>query len=218
MNRDRRAFFGFAAGGIATLAGLKTLLSLPAHGWNELVSRSLIGVGAAARTFARERARMPRANGSIGLTEEGPEDWRLKIITPAGTARLMTLEEVKALPQVEMTPELMCVEGWSEVVHWTGTPLRHLAPPNAPEYVSLSTPDEAYYVGLDRESALHPQTLLAWDMNGSPLTPEHGAPLRLVIPVKYGTKNIKRIGTIAFRSDRPADYWAERGYDWFAGL
>jgi len=55
-------------------------------------------------------------------------------------------------------------------------------------------------------------------MNGAPLTSEHGAPLQLVIPVKYGIKNIKRIGSIRFTAERPTDYWAERGYDWFAGL
>lgn len=60
--------------------------------------------------------------------------------------------------------------------------------------------------------------LLAWEMNGTPLTSERGAPLRLVIPVKYGIKNIKRIGSIRFTAERPTDYWAERGYDWFAGL
>ena len=117
-----------------------------------------------------------------------------------------------------MTTELMCVEGWSEIVSWKGTRLSNIAPANAPEYVSLKTPDQLYFVGLDLESALHPQTLLAWEMNGQPLTPEHGAPLRLVIPVKYGIKNIKRIGTIEFMAQRPKDYWYDRGYDWYAGL
>jgi DMSO/TMAO reductase YedYZ molybdopterin-dependent catalytic subunit len=54
-------------------------------------------------------------------------------------------------------------------------------------------------------------------MNGRPLTPEHGAPLRLVVTVKYGIKNIKRVSTIRFLNERPPDYWAERGYDWYAG-
>jgi DMSO/TMAO reductase YedYZ molybdopterin-dependent catalytic subunit len=54
-------------------------------------------------------------------------------------------------------------------------------------------------------------------MNGKPLTAEHGAPLRLAIPVKYGIKNIKNIGKIKFTDERPRDYWAERGYDWYAG-
>jgi len=73
------------------------------------------------------------------------------------------------------------VKGWSEVVNWTGTPLRHSAPPQAPEHISLTTPDDSYFAGLDRESALHPQTLLAWEMNGQPLTSKHGAPLLIVI-------------------------------------
>ena len=58
------------------------------------------------------------------------------------------------------------------------------------------------------ESMLHPQTLLCYERNGAPLSQEHGAPLRLVIPVKYGVKNIKRIGTIRYCTQRPADYWA----------
>jgi DMSO/TMAO reductase YedYZ molybdopterin-dependent catalytic subunit len=55
-------------------------------------------------------------------------------------------------------------------------------------------------------------------MNGRPLLPQDGAPLRLMIPVKYGIKSIKRIGKLWFSDTRPPDYWAERGYDWFAGL
>jgi DMSO/TMAO reductase YedYZ molybdopterin-dependent catalytic subunit len=82
----------------------------------------------------------------------------------------------------------------------------------------MQTPDQAYFVGLDSPSALHPQTLLCYEMNGADLTPAHGAPLRLVIPVKYGVKNIKRIGKIIYTDERPEDYWANEGYDWYAGL
>jgi DMSO/TMAO reductase YedYZ molybdopterin-dependent catalytic subunit len=85
-------------------------------------------------------------------------------------------------------------------------------------YVGLATPDEEYYVSLDMASMLHPKTMLAMAINGVPLTPEHGAPLRLIVPVKYGIKNIKRIGSIEFADSAPPDYWAERGYDWYAGL
>ena len=66
--------------------------------------------------------------------------------------------------------------------------------------------------------SLHPQTLLCDRMNGEPLTAGHGAPVRLIIPLKYGIKNIKWIARIRFQADRPADYWAERGYDWYSGL
>jgi DMSO/TMAO reductase YedYZ molybdopterin-dependent catalytic subunit len=82
----------------------------------------------------------------------------------------------------------------------------------------MKTPNEAYYVGLEMEGAMHPQTILAYEMNDQPLKLEHGAPLRLIIPVKYGIKNLKRIGTITFSNQRPPDYWAEQGYDYYSGL
>jgi hypothetical protein len=147
----------------------------------------------------------------------------------------LTLAEIKQLPRVEMVTQLKCIEGWSVIVRWAGARLADLIakyPPstrsgNDPDvmrrpddlvgYVSLETPDSEYYVGLDMESALHPQTLLCYEMNGQPLSLKHGAPLRLVIPVKYGIKNIKRIGKITYTDKRPADYWAERGYDWYSG-
>ena len=134
-----------------------------------------------------------------------------------------------------MVTELKCIEGWSDPVHWGGARLVDFADkygaatksggkasvPKEPndlfKYVSLETPDRGYYVGLDIESALHAQTLLCYEINGESLAPEHGAPLRLVTPLKYGIKHIKRIGKIVFTDERPADFWAERGYDWYAG-
>lgn len=134
---------------------------------------------------------------------------------------ILTLDEIKQLPRIEMTTELKCIEGWSIIVNWTGARFSdfaaRFAPPENTQYVSLITPDREYYVGWDMPSILHPQTLLAYEMNGQPLTPEHGAPLRLVTTTKYGIKQIKRIGRIEFTDERPADYWAERGYDWYSG-
>ncbi len=84
-------------------------------------------------------------------------------------------------------------------------------------YVGMATPDKEYYVGLDMPSALHPQTILCYEMNGKLLPLNQGYPLRLIIPVKYGIKHIKRLGTITFNNQRPRDYWAERGYDYYSG-
>ena len=61
------------------------------------------------------------------------------------------------------------------------------------------------------------EELLAYELDGQPLSWQHGAPLRLAIPVKYGIKNIKRLALIRYTNIRPADFWAERGYDWYAG-
>ena len=78
------------------------------------------------------------------------------------------------------------------------------------KYLDLSTPDKQYYVGIDMPSALHPQTLLCYELNGKPLPMNQGYPLRLIIPVKYGVKSLKRIGYMYFDKKRPPDYWAER--------
>ena len=76
---------------------------------------------------------------------------------------------------------------------------------------------EQFYETISIELAKHPQTILAYEMNGEPLPMNQGFPLRLIIPVKYGIKSIKRIGTIYFSNERPPDYWAERGYDYYSG-
>jgi hypothetical protein len=202
--------------------------------FNEALSRAAFRADGLAPTFDRDRAREPRVNGGLGLSGGiDPARWRLHYECGARTGSL-TLQEIKALPRTEMVTELKCIEGWSEVVHWAGVRFRDFvthhrlgargeAGPdlerrqNLFSYVFLETPDRSYYVGLDVASALHPQTLLCYEMNGQPLTSGHGAPLRLVTAVKYGIKSIKRIGLIRFSDERPADYWAERGYDWYAG-
>jgi DMSO/TMAO reductase YedYZ molybdopterin-dependent catalytic subunit len=86
------------------------------------------------------------------------------------------------------------------------------------KYVGMETPDGAYYVGIDMPSMLQPQTILSYEMNGTELPQGQGYPMRLIIPVKYGIKHLKRISVIYFSDQKPPDYWAERGYDYFAGL
>jgi DMSO/TMAO reductase YedYZ molybdopterin-dependent catalytic subunit len=239
---------GFALGGAAALTGLAGWRWLVTRSeedglpwplrrvlrFNESLARAGFRSSSSAPEFLRGVARMPRVNGHIGIDPAtDPASWRLRVIGASGEAgaRLLRLEEIKALPRVEMTTELKCIEGWSVVVHWAGARLADLASSTGLaerggrrdgagdrlSYAALATPDAAYYVGLDIASALHPQTLLCYEMNGEPLTMDHGAPLRLVIPTKYGIKNLKQIGTIQFTDRRPADYWAERGYDWYAG-
>jgi len=248
QHRSRRAFIGLGLAGLAGLGGWRWLLSQPAAEGiprplrqvldaNGRLSSAYFRETRLAPEFARSRAQTPRENGDVGLGDElDPAAWRLRVQGyGSNNTQEFTLADVKALPRIEMTTELKCIEGWSVVVHWAGArlsdflakyplatrsgrPADLLHPPaDLAPYVGLLTPDAAYYVGLDMPSALHPQTLLCYEMNGAPLTPAHGAPLRLVTPLKYGIKHLKRIGTIAFADTRPKDYWAELGYDWDAG-
>ena len=228
----RRGFLtmGVAAGaGFATWKWLRTRERIDGVAWpfrrvleaNESLSRGYFSTARLSPNFRPSDISRARVNGRLGLTTPLDLDaWRLRI---EGAAQLLmlTMDDIRALPVHEMITELRCIEGWSTIVQWRGARLADLMnkypPADRPGFVSLETPDRGYYVGLDLESAIHPQTLLAWEMNGQPLPPLHGAPLRLAIPVKYGIKNIKLIGTIRYTNVRPADFWAERGYDWYAG-
>jgi len=231
-NLTRRGFITMAAAAGAGYASWKFLRTRPHESGIEWPLRNALQTNEklAEAYFSRQRLSpsfrpsdltRARINGRLGL--QAPVDldaWRLNI-EGASSAVALTLDDIRALPRHEQITELRCIEGWSIIVKWTGARLADLIakypPRERPQFVALETPDRGYYVGLDLDSALHPQTLLAYELNDAPLELLHGAPLRLAIPVKYGIKNIKRIGTIRYTNIRPADFWAERGYDWYAG-
>ncbi len=124
----------------------------------------------------------------------------------------------------------VCVEGWTVIASWSGIKfddLLHAYPPishakwariESSVNVDANGNPDPYYVSLDLPTARHPQTLLATHHNGQPLTVEHGAPLRLLAPVKLGLKNVKAITRITYTQDEPQDYWAERGYSSYDGI
>lgn len=196
------------------------------HEANESLWRALKRDGVNAPTFARSQSSMPRVNGRRGLDNEIDLDsWELRVEGPDGSLLgTHVMDDIRALPFHEMTIEHKCVEGWSHIVTWGGARFSAFADLYAeqlgevPRYVSLMTPDEEYFVGIDIESMMHDQMFLAYELQGETLTQEHGAPLRLASPNKYGIKLLKRIGTIRFTNDRPSDFWFERGYDWYAEL
>ena len=169
-------------------------------------------------------AKNVRLNGFIGLKSELDSSWRLKVARGPGDTLFLTLDDVKVLPKTELTFDFKCIEGWSQISHWGGVKFSdfakkyNLSVQTQMSYVGLSTPDKKYYVGIDMASMMHPQTLLCYEMNGKPLPLKHGYPLRLIIPVKYGIKSLKRIGSIYFSNAPPPDYWYERGYDYYSGL
>ena len=167
-----------------------------------------------------ERAgKLPR-----GLEEAGQSR---STLAPGTPGLLLTMDDVMKFPKQEMVTQFKCIEGWSMFAHWKGVRLGDLIaayPPavgangRLPRYVYMETPNGDYYVGYDMNVCLHPQTLLVTELSGEPLTQNHGAPLRLHAPSKYGYKQIKRIGLIAYTDLKPDDYWTRLGYDWYAGL
>ncbi len=182
-----------------------------------------------------------RVNGDVGMGDNfDPSKWNLTIIRhpdcklPDSVMHL-GINDVRAFPKKSMTFQFKCIEGWSQISWWGGTKLSDflkkyrlgthsgrapdsLHPEDMYKYIGFMTPDSAYYVGIDMKSAIHPQTLLCYEMNGDTLPMEQGFPLRLIIPIKYGVKNIKRIAYMYFSDTRPPDYWYERGYEYDAAL
>jgi DMSO/TMAO reductase YedYZ molybdopterin-dependent catalytic subunit len=229
----RRGFITLGAGAIASYGAWKWLRLRPREAgvewplrraleFNEKLAHRYFSNQHLTATYPQSRITRARINGGLGLSADNDvSEWRLNI---EGAERPVTLslDDVKALPRHTMITELRCIEGWTTIVKWSGARVADVVaafpPSTGSEFVAMETPDRGYYVGLDMQSAMHPQTLLAYEMNDAPLTWQHGAPLRLAIPVKYGVKNIKRVGTIRYTAIRPADYWAERGYDWYLGL
>jgi DMSO/TMAO reductase YedYZ molybdopterin-dependent catalytic subunit len=229
----RKTRRSFLVGGVAAVAGagawqwLRTRRLDEGVQWplriglraDEQLSRDYFSENRLARTFPASAVETGRPNGEIGIEDDPEPDWKLEF-----QDRALSLDNIKALPKITMVTELKCIEGWTRVLQWGGARFSDFVAryvehrPNPNWYAGLETPDGDYYVGLDMASAMHPQTLLCYEMNGQALERIHGAPLRVVIPVKYGIKNLKRIGKISFSPTRPPDYWAERGYDWYAGF
>ena len=130
----------------------------------------------------------------------------------------------------EQITRLVCVEGWSAIAWWAGLrfdDLLHAYPPmsqakwarvESSVNLDASGNPDPYFMSLDLATLRHPQTLLATHFNGQPLTVDHGAPLRLLVPMKLGLKNVKAATRITFVAEEPSDYWAERGYSRYDGI
>lgn len=193
---------------------------------NEFVFSRVASYTHFAKTFPKNKAAgFVRVNGNVGLKSAlDSAGWKLHLVKANGDTLLITLDEIKKIPKTEIIFDFKCIEGWSQISHWGGVSFRdfvkhfHLEKEAALTYVGMSTPDEEYYVGIDMPSALHPQTLVCYEVNNKPLPMNQGFPLRMIIPVKYGIKSLKRIGYMYFSNERPKDYWFERGYDYYSGL
>lgn len=184
-------------------------------------------------TYAKSQI-TPLRNNYNGATPDPSyiPEWRLALDGLAsGLSVSLNVRDLLASFQVhEQITRLVCVEGWSAVAWWAGLRfddlLRAYPPMSQAMWARIESsvnlgpwgnPDP-YFVSLDLATARHSQTLLATHLNGEPLTVEHGAPLRLVAPVKLGLKNIKAITRISYTRDEPADYWAKQGYSRYDGV
>jgi DMSO/TMAO reductase YedYZ molybdopterin-dependent catalytic subunit len=148
--------------------------------------------------------------------------WMLEVGGVVAKPVRLSLADLQRLPRVTERVNHYCVEGWTAVASWTGVRIRDLAalvrPAAEAHYVDFQSFDDGYHESWDIESAMHPQTLIAYGMDGGPLGPAHGGPARLYSPVKLGYKNTKYLTRVMFLPRRNGGYWSDRGYEWYGGV
>ena len=196
-------------------------------------------------TYALSQAATDLRNNYDGQTPD-PDyipDWEMAVTGLAsGKVERLKAADIQALVERfggrhDQVTRLVCVEGWSQIAAWGGLHfvdfLKAYPPMPGAKWVRLDSSvnldsegnSDPYYVSLDLPTAQHPQTLLATHQNDAnrqmiPLTVEHGAPLRLIVPMKLGLKNVKAITKITYTDKEPKDYWSDegRGYSRYDGL
>lgn len=148
--------------------------------------------------------------------------WTLEVSGLVNRPLKLTLDDLQKLPRTTQRVNHYCVEGWTAVEEWTGCRLRDLArlagvQPEG-KYVDFQSFDSGYHESWDLESAMHPQTVVAYGLDGHLLGPAHGAPARVYSPTKLGYKNTKYLTRIVFMPVRNGGYWSDEGYEWYGGV
>ncbi|MDA7787960.1 molybdopterin-binding protein [Sphingomonadaceae bacterium] len=182
-----------------------------------------------------------RANGSTNpqnggypeMAEAGFVDWRVEVSGLVDNPMSLSLEDIRALPQRTQITRHDCVEGWSAIGQWTGpqlsTILEAAGVQDGAKFVVFRCADNLagrdYYESVDMIDALHPQTIVAHELNGEAVPVPNGAPLRMRVERQLGYKQAKYltgievVESVADIGDGKGGYWEDRsGYQWYAGI
>ena len=210
--------------------------------WTERVQRALTPANALTKEYEeRDISAVFPPNGNthpgtsdyVAKAERDFVDWQVGVTGLVAKPATWSLAELRAMPSRTQITRHECVEGWSAIGKWTGVPLgdlMHLVEP-LPEarYVVFHCADSddegaPYYESVALQDAYHPQTLLAYDLNGRPLDIPHGAPIRLRIERQLGYKHAKYVmglelvASLAGIGGGKGGYWEDQGYEWYAGI
>jgi len=204
----RGVFLATVAGGVSSLLWGKA-------GWDQL-SRAISPVGSLVPLLPSGGWRIYTVSGSLPRFDE--RTWRLDVAGSVQRPVSFSYRDLLALPKAEQVSTFHCVTGWSvKNVHWGGVRLQdvlaHAEPHASAEALEFVSAEKPYVDSLTLEQASLNDVMLAYEMDGSPLRREHGAPLRLVIPEMYGYKNVKWLNAINLVPRVLDGYWEQLGYD-----
>jgi len=210
---------------------------------NRGAQRALTGKSALAQEFS-EADLSPdfRSNGTANPSDEAYQrlakdqfkDWSLKVGGLVHTPTQLSLAQLRTMKARTQITRHDCVEGWSAIGKWTGVPLSEVLalaqPQPTARYVVFYCADPMdddgtrYYESIDLDEAHHPQTILAYELNGQALPVKNGAPIRVRVERQLGYKMAKYIMRIELVADlKPVGggnggYWEDQGYEWYAGI
>jgi DMSO/TMAO reductase YedYZ molybdopterin-dependent catalytic subunit len=234
LDQPSRRLFGkriLTLGGLAMLTGcslsddasVDTFLTRVSR-MNDKVQGWLFDPNRLAPTYTEAQLTRPFPFNAFYGIDAAPvvngEDFRLAVGGLVQDKKSWTLDALYALPKAEQITRHICVEGWSAIGRWGGTPfagfLRRIGADTTAKYVGFKCADD-YYESIDMATALHPQTLLTFTYDGERLPRKYGFPMKLRMPTKLGYKNPKHIVELFVTNSFPGGYWVDQGYNWFGG-
>jgi len=192
--------------------------------WNDRAQALLFDPRRLAPTFDESRAvRDFRYNAYFGPDDApklDPDTYRLRLSGLIADKKPWTVADLYALPQQAQVTRHVCVEGWSMIGKWTGTPLsvflQRIGADTTAKYLGYECAD-GYYDSIDMPTALHPQTIMAFKLSDQVLPAKYGYPFKIRIPTKLGFKQPKWVTTLYVTNRPTGGFWVDRGYNWFSG-
>lgn len=231
LTRRRFISGGASLGALTLLTGCDVVNSSSAEDllkhvskFNDAVQALIFNPNTLAPTFPESAITKPFPFNGFYSEDEAPQidgkDYRFEVSGLVDNKKAWTIEELYQLPQVKQVTRHICVEGWSAIGSWTGTPLR--------DFLKLVGADtsakycwfrcaEGYTSPIDMPTALHPQTQMTFKFADEILPRAYGYPMKIRIPTKLGFKNPKYVVSMEVTNDYKGGYWEDMGYNSFSG-
>lgn len=193
--------------------------------FNDRVQALLFNPVKLAPTYPESAITRPFPFNAYYDEDEAPEvdgeDYKLEVGGLVDDKKSWRLPELHALPEVSQITRHICVEGWSAIGSWQGTPLRdflkRVGADTRAKYVWFQCA-EGYSNTIDMPTALHPQTQMTFKFDHKILPRAYGFPMKIRMPTKLGFKNPKYVIAMHVTNDDLGGYWENQGYNWFSGL
>lgn len=229
----RRRFLagGASLGALTLLTGCDVADSLSAEKllvqmskFNDAVQAAIFNPNTLAPTYTEADIKRPFPFNAYYDLSDAPnidgKDWKLEVSGLVDSKKSWTLAELSKLPEVTQITRHICVEGWSAIGSWSGTPLRDflklVGADLKAKYVVFRCAED-YWTSLDMQTCLHPQTQMTFKFDGQTLPRAYGYPMKVRAPTRLGFKNPKYVVAMEVTNDYKGGYWEDQGYNDFSG-